>query len=198
MKMKYWRKLTCWQKAVLIVAVLLAAQVVTYFRRAEPIMPRAALRHLSDYVLIEDSNYVVFEGDTWRSMNKSQKKVLRQEVERYVSHIYYSREEVPDSKKHFRKITQSDRQRYEEYKKSGQVSPVRLEKLKQQIDSGRKVVGLRNGLELSWELKNNGPFWMKSRAGWWSGGIGAEYRSDVYLWFFGWWIPVYSQYHEWS
>ena len=173
-------------------AALLVVQTITYFAYAERLMPRSALRQLSDYRMLRGMDFVLVSPETWAALTDEQKTVLSEELSRLVGAVYYSDEAVPDSCKHYAPITEEDRRRYEEYKQLTWISPEVLKVKKREIEAGRRVIGYKNGVRIGWQLEKSGLFWMRSCTSDRTSSTGAESRSDVYVWLVAWWVPVYN------
>ena len=196
MIMKAWKSRTI-KIAVALLVVLAAIQFVTYFRYAESVMPRAGIRDLYDYGLLRTKNYVIVEPETWDALDEAQRTVLAEELKTYVEVIYHSVEEVPESAIAFWPITERDKhkQDYERYKREDLVSPRTLAKMRREVESGRRIVGFKNGMRIAWKLENGGLFWMTCTSHHWTSNTGAEWRTDVYVWVLGWWLRVYNLRH---
>jgi len=175
--------------------ILLLAQMATYWLSAERAMPVAALRQLHDYRWLKRSRFALFPQNRWDALTPSQREAVARELKRHVTVIYHSAKEIPQASLHTQPITEKDTQSYERAKGARWVKAETLEALREEIESGRKVIGYNDGVRLEWELCRRGPFWMQSRAGVWVSVIGAEWREDVYVWLLGWWVRVWNLAH---
>lgn len=175
---------------------MLVVQTTTYLLRAEATMPVSAIRHLADYALLRDREFVIVKPETWHALTDSQKKALIREVGRYVKTIYDSLEEVPESAIRSVPITEQDRRDYERLKKMSGVSSAMLEQKRREIESGRQIRGLKKGMRIGSRLESRGVFWMKSTAHHWVSHRCAESRTAIYIWFLGCWVPVYNIRHS--
>jgi len=193
--MKAWQRHKGKIIAAAVVAAMLFGNTLTYLLYAEDIMPRTGLRSLADFGLLRDREYVIVEPDTWAAMSEGQRAVLLVELTRYLPTVYFSVDKVPERLIHFEPVTQRDRDRYEEYKRRGDVSAGIMDRLRRQIEAGRRIVGFKKGMRIGWKLDWSGPFVMKCSSSHWVSGTGAEGRSDVYVWVLGWWVRVYNVHH---
>lgn len=190
---KLWKRK--WVKtAVVMVAAFVVANAVTYFWYAESVMPRDGVRHVTDYALLDDCDYVVLEPRMWSRLSESQKAALFGELSRPGRAVYYSLEEVPESALHYRWPTDEEKGRPEAPSKDDSLGPDSAVGKSAHPEPARRLSGLKGGVLLDWRLEGRGPFWMKCQASLWVSETGAEARSDVYLWLLGWWVPIYNVY----
>ena len=179
----------------LVLAALLAIQLITYFWLAEEAMPCAGLTHLANYKFIHHCEFAAIGAESWEQLTSGQRAALEREFNRHVKIIYHSAEAIPDSSKHFVPVTEHYRLAYPIAVKLQSSTPEALEQMRKTIEAGRVLDGFRNGMLFGWQLERRGPFWMKCSSGCWISSKGAEGGSDYFLWFFGRWVRVWGGPH---
>lgn len=180
--------------ALMTVGVVLVAQTVTYLLFADRAVPAAVLRSLGDRELLRAKRFALVPQETWDALSQSQRDALTCELKRHVTVIYCSEHEVPMASLYTRATTEEDIERYERWKREGYVMPGAIEQQKRAIDRGCHTTGYRDGVRLSWKPAWHVPFAMKGTVSSWVSGTGAEWRCDVYIWLFGWWVRVWNMY----
>lgn len=181
--------------AITLLAMLLLIQFISYFWYAETISPRTGIRHLSDYGLLRSKKFAVVEKETWDPLSEAQRAVLAAELGLFVGTIYHSMSEVPENSLVFMATTEIDKTNYESWKHRSDLPPQFIEEKRRELEAGRRIVGLKDGIRIGCHVDNSGLFWMKCSAGHWVSGLGAEGRTDVYIWVLGFWMRVYNLGH---
>lgn len=161
-------------------------------------MPVAALRSLADYELIDSpsNRFIIVPHPTWERLTPRQRKMLREELTEHGATLFHSCADLPDEEFIFMPADDSNiehmRRRIQDYAAHEPDTVKFLEKL---IDRKVVVAGFRNGVSIDWVLERSGPFWMEATSSWYKGNLGAEGRSDLYVWFFWRWVRVYNKLH---
>ncbi|MBM4041582.1 MAG: hypothetical protein FJ290_24035 [Planctomycetes bacterium] len=183
-------KLTKRKKIILgAVAGLVLVEVVTYWLFAEQSMPVAAIRQLYDY-RTRSFSFILVPRRAWDSLTQGQKSALRRALARHSPVICFSEADVPQECKQIIPLTGERRRRYEERLRSGLESPEEAAYIQECLSLGYSVSAYHNGIRVEWALDRRGPFWMVGRAHCYLADLGAEWRRDVYIWLFGWWVRV--------
>ena len=185
--------------AASVAVILLVVQVVTYVWRAERTMPVAGIAQIWVFAPAEGSvrsKFVCINKETWRGLTDSQRRTLEKKFKRNVPLVYHDVGDVPDEMKFFRKVTDEDKEQYELLKKEDWMTPKMLEEAREEIESGRRMVGLKRGSRINWELKRKGLFWMRCSSSRTAGRLAARGSEDVFIWVLGWWVRVYNVHYR--
>jgi hypothetical protein len=172
---------------------IVVVQFGTYFWYAESIIPRTGIRNLSDYGLLKGRKYIVTDARSWSTNSPAQREVLLTTLRQFTNTIYHSMDEVPDSDKVFIATTEDDKAHYADWKARG-VDAATVAALGRELALGRRVVGLKDGIQVGCVIQAQGLFWMKCNPSHWVSMLGGEGRSDVYIWVLGFWVRVYNVY----
>jgi len=179
------------------IAALLAIQTLTYVlfaRRAERALPWAGIRSLGDFALLEEVDFVVIEPETWSALTEAQKADFLAELACHVGTIYFSSAHVPDEGVHSVPVSDKDKADYERWKRQDYVNPSILEKRRREIEAGRRIVGFKGGLRLSWKMGRRDLFCRTSSSSIWMSNKGAEGRGDVHVWILFCWVRIWTLY----
>jgi hypothetical protein len=169
--------------------LLVVLQLGTYVLFAEARMPLAGLPR---ECVNADTEFVCVGIETWRSLTPAQRVVLERALLRRVPEVYHTIMDVPVSKTASSPITRKFLAGYQTCVKRGD-SPASLEEWRSQIEAGRRVKYLRNGVKIAWHLDSRGICWMRCSSAELRGngghGVG---RTELCVWFFGLWIKIYN------
>ena len=163
-------------------------------------MPVAGLKSLSDFGLVRSRKFVVLNQEATSpelspSLTSPQRAALCNVFTRNGAIIYGSVEEVPESGKVFVPTTTNDVRSYELLKHRTDLPPGYLETYRKDIEQGRKLAGFADGMSFKWKLDQRGLFCMKCTSAHWMSGMGAENRSDFFIWILGRWLRVWNYHH---
>ena len=183
-------------KRIVLSAVvgLALVEVVTYWLFAEQSAPVAAIRQLADY-RTGSFSFIVVPARVWDSLTEGQKGALRRELDRHAPVLYHSDGDVPQDCKEVIPLTEERRREREDRLRLGLTSPEERGYVRDSLALGYYVAAYHDGIRVEWKMDRHGPFWMVSRAHCYLASLGAEWRRDVYIWLFGWWVGVWNMEH---
>jgi hypothetical protein len=183
------------KRLALTLFALLALNTTTFFLFAKSRAPVSALRHLADYPLLYQIDFIIIDPQTWSSLAENQRATLLAELKTHTATIYFDIIEVPEEKIIYEPMKPTDYALYAQYQKRSDIPAQYMQHFKRQLDAGKRMVGLNRGMQLSWKLNASGPFYMTSSPAHYVSAQGAEWRTDTYIWFFFWWIPIHNTSH---
>ena len=156
-----WFKVCCLVVLILL-AVALIAEIVTYRMWAEGTEPLAVQPFFPQYVhFVEGTTFefVCVDDDTLQSLSGKQIDTLVAELERHFGTVYLGESNIPADK------------------------IVR--------DREGRFAYVEDGFLLTFVILRRGPFWFKAHIADWEGGLAASSRHAVFVWGFNRWRQIW-------
>ena len=143
-----WRSrlLKCCKWSAILAATLVTEQYGTYWLFARSNMPRASVRNLLEYGVLQRSEVVVLDPVLWKKMSIEHQQTLLSEAQRFGARIYYSMNDVPDNDLNIIPTNEDDKKQYEAMKDSpSTVAEAFLRKQTGKVHIFRKRIPIRIG-----------------------------------------------------
>jgi hypothetical protein len=174
--------------------ILSLLHVGSYVWHGESTMPRTAFRQLNQNLYEGCVDFILVDPKLWQSLSSKQKRLILNEFGEPA--VYTDIEDVPQHLCVYRSVTEKEREMVARYERTSRVSPDMLAEMKEEIESGKVLMGFNRGVKLNWIPDGQGLFWMESTARYWASGRGAENRSDLYIWFVFGWLRIWNYWHS--